>query len=116
VIGVFWKGARAENQRDCFCLERQDAQEGGIWVVNNSFTIVISTSPSSPTGEGARICHQQRACRSAGLSRDGPGEHRNNFRGTVGLLIRAGNFQLMPESRLIDAAKIQARRADCALA
>ena len=110
VLGnVLEKGARAENPNAiAFASERRDAEEGGLWVVNNTFynrfvdvTFVVNR------GKAPALVLNNVLAGAPVVLRDGAGDDRNNFRKTQAGLVDAAayDFRLLPDSPLIDAGE-----------
>lgn len=108
VLGnVLEKGELAENPNAiAFASELPGVQEGGLWVVNNSFynRRVNASFVANRSKLPALVVNNVLAGFPAVLL-DGPGEDRNNFRqARPGLVDPATyDFRLTPDSPLIDA-------------
>lgn len=110
VIGnVLEKGARSQNPNAIsFAAERRDVDEGGLWVVNNTFynrqldAIFVANRSKLPT-----LVLNNVLLGAPMVLRDGPGVDRNNSRKpTPGIVDGAGyDFRLTAESALIDTAQ-----------
>jgi hypothetical protein len=109
VLGnVLEKGARAENPNAiAFASEKPGVQEGGLWVVNNTFynRYLESTFVANRSKAPALVVNNVLAGAPADLL-DGPGtEHSNFTRPDSGMADPAAyDFRLKADSRLIDAA------------
>jgi Flp pilus assembly protein TadD len=109
VIGnVLEKGARAENHNAiAFASEKQDAQEGGLWVVNNTFynRHLDATFVANRSKVPALVVNNVLGGAPA-ILRSGPGTERDNFlRPQSGMGDPAAyDFRLTADSPLIDAA------------
>ena len=109
VLGnVLEKGARAENPNAiAFASENRGVQDGGLWVINNSFynRYLESTFVANRSKAEALVVNNVLAGAPAAVL-DGPGAQHNNFgRPGAGQADPAAyNFQLTTDSPLIDLA------------
>jgi Flp pilus assembly protein TadD len=110
VLGnVLEKGERTENPNAIsFAAEMPGVQEGGLWVINNSFynRRVDASFVANRSKLPAVLVNNVLAGFPAVLL-DGPGEDRNNFRQARAGLVDPGayDFRLTAESPLIDAGQ-----------
>jgi hypothetical protein len=108
VIGnVLEKGWRSDNPSAiAFASESPDVQEGGLWVVNNSFYSrrVDATFVANRSKLATLVVNNVLAGAPAVLL-DGRGEDRNNLRQARSGMVdpEAYDFRLTPDSPLIDA-------------
>jgi tetratricopeptide (TPR) repeat protein len=110
VLGnILEKGGRSENPNAIsFGSERPDAEEGGLWVVNNTFynRRLDATFVANRSNLPALVVNNVLAGAPVVL-RAGPGDDRNNFRSPRAVMIdpAAYDFQPTPDSPLIDAGE-----------
>jgi hypothetical protein len=120
VIGnILEKGANSQNPNAIsYAAERKDIEQGGLWVVNNSFynryaiaTFVANRSKvpvviANNVLGGARF-----------LIRDGPGDEHHNYQDPQHVLVdpAAYDFRLLPDSPLIDAGVDPGQAGDVSL-
>lgn len=120
VLGnVLEKGDRTENPNAIsFAAELRDVQEGGLWVVNNTFynRRVDGTFVANRSKLSTLVVNNVLAGFPAVLL-DGPGEDRNNFRQARTAMVDPGayDFRLTPDSPLVDAGKDPGAANDFAL-
>ncbi|HEY7640914.1 MAG TPA: tetratricopeptide repeat protein [Steroidobacteraceae bacterium] len=110
VLGnVLEKGGNSQNPNAIsFATEKKDVQDGGLWVVNNSFynRRVDATFVANRSKRPATVINNVLAGAPVVLL-DGPGEDRNNFRQAKAGLVDAAHydFALAADSPLIDAGQ-----------
>jgi hypothetical protein len=110
VVGnVLEKGGRTENPNAiAFASEKRDLQEGGLWVVNNTYynRRVDSTFVANRSKRPAFVVNNVLAGAPAVLL-DGPGTDRNNFRHPQSGMVdpTAYDFRPTAESPLIDSGE-----------
>ncbi len=120
VIGnVLEKGGRSQNPNAIsFAAERRDVDEGGLWVVNNTFynrqldAIFVANRSKLPA-----LVLNNVLLGAPVVLRDGPGADRNNSRKPApGIVDGAGyDFRLTADSPLIDTAEDPGAAGDVAL-
>jgi hypothetical protein len=110
VVGnVLEKGGRAENPNAIgFASENPGVQEGGLWVVNNSFyNRRVDASFVANRSKLATLVVNNVLAGAPAVLLDGRGEERSNFRQARAAMVDPGAYDFRPtvDSPLIDAGE-----------
>ena len=120
VIGnILEKGADSQNPNAIsYAAERRDLEQGGLWVINNSFynryanAIFVANRSKVPVVIANNVLGGARL-----LIRDGPGDDHHNYQDPEHVMVdpAAYDFRLLPDSPLIDTGVDPGKVGDISL-